>query len=165
MDHTPTAAFLSVIWGNGPHSICWMDPVNAFTFTHVNAPEDIIRHLPDLQGVDVWIGAHPLKGIPMRGRGTDTDVAEVVAIPADLDWAHETRRTNDPLPSEKEVRAWLTQLGSDLQPSVIVHSGHGLQPWWLLRAPVGPDEAEALIAQFDAALGLVGLANGRRELA
>ena len=63
------------------------------------------------------------------------------------------------------MRDRLRRLGPDLQPSVVVHSGHGLQPWWLLSEPVSPDEAEQLIAQLDAALAQVELVNGRPDLA
>ena len=155
--------FLAAIWGNGPHSLCWMAQGGAFTFDIVDDPQTI--NLSQLQDVDAWIGAHPLKGHPARGRGDESDVAEVVAIPADLDWAHPTRRTEAPLPSEAEVRDGLRRLGSELAPSVVIESGHGLQPWWLLAVPISPDEAVGLIDQLGAALAAVGLDNGRSDLA
>jgi hypothetical protein len=172
MDHIPqlpiqgdTADFLLAIWGNGPHAICWMNPGGPFTYDIVSLPGHVLEHLHQLQGADVWVSAHPLKSRPLRGRGDRDDVAEVVALPADLDWAHPTRRTDDPLPSEAEVRDGLRRLGPDLQPSIVVHSGHGLQAYWLLAYAITDlDEAEQLIDQLDAALARVGLANGRSDL-
>jgi len=170
MDPTPliplpsgTADFLTAIWGDGPHSICWFD-ASGFHFDIVTHPGHILEKLSQLQTVDVWVGAHPLKARPLRGRGDRDDVAQVVAIPADLDWQHPTRRTDDPLPTEAEVRDGLAKLGHDVQPNLVVHSGHGLQPYWVLAHPVEPDEAEALIDQLNTALARVGLTNGRSDL-
>lgn len=160
----PAVPFLAAVWGCGPHSLCWLDQ-GAFRFTFCRSPEELLAQVASLPDTDIWIGAHPLKGIPARGRGDRDDVAEVVAIPADLDWAHPTRRTERGLPTESEVRGGLRKLGPDLQPSIVVNSGHGLQCWWRLDSPVTPDEAEGLIAQLDAALSEVGLENGRSDLA
>jgi hypothetical protein len=155
--------FLQAVWGNGPHSLCYPEG-GRFTATFADKPEAILERLPELQDRDVWFGAHPLRGIPATGRGSAEDVVEVVAIPADLDWDHPTRRTDQPLPSEAEVRRSLGHLG-EFTPSVVVHSGHGLQVWWVLTNPITPTEAEQLGAQLDARLAEVGLENGRPDLA
>jgi hypothetical protein len=159
------AEFLRAIWGHGPHAVCCWVPGDGFQFVHVDDPDVVAAGIGKLQDVDVWIGAHPLRAVPEQGRGVRGDVLEVVALSADLDWDHETRRTDEPYPTEAEVRDRLRRLGRDLQPSVVVHSGHGLQPWWLLTHPITPDDAEELIAQLDAALAHVDLVNGRPDLA
>lgn len=158
------AAFLAATWGNGPRSLCWQNG-GGFKFTFVNTPDEVRARLTEIGDTDTWIGAHSLRHIPAHGRGDRDDVGMVVAISADLDWGHETRRTADPLPTEAEVRNGLRALGPDLAPSIVVHSGHGLQPWWVLTVAVEGDEAEGLIAQLDAALANVGLTNGRADLA
>lgn len=161
-----TVAFLKAILRGGPHSLNCQPPGEKFrTIGFVKSPEDVAPLLDKLQDVDTWISAHPLKAIPSAGRGGDQDVAEVRAIPADLDWAHWTRRTDKPLPTEEEVRRRLGQIDSSLRPSIVVHSGHGLQAWWLLASPVTPDEGAGLIAQINALLDSVGLENGRSDLA
>jgi hypothetical protein len=157
--------FLVAIWGHGPHSLCWLHPETGFRYTFCDSPDELLAQAVKLVGCDVWFGAHPLRGLPASGRGSRDDVAEVVAIPADLDWAHPTRRTEASLPTEAEVRGGLRRLGPDLLPSIVVNSGHGIQPWWLLATPVGLDEAEEMIAAIDAALEDVGLENGRSDLA
>lgn len=167
-DAAPTpepAEFLAAVWGNGPHSLCWNDPEHGFRYVFADTPTEMLDLVAKLPGTDVWFGAHPLRGIPARGRGDEDDIAEVVAIPADLDWAHETRRTEKVLPTECEVRDALAHLGPNLQPSIVVNSGHGLQAWWVLTEPVTPDDAKQLIAQLDVALANVGLENGRSDLA
>lgn len=157
--------FLAAVWGNGPHSLCWQTESGFRVRGFITDPHELYAQLGDLQSTDVWIGAHPLRAVPASGRAKGADVVEVVAIPADLDWAHETRRTDKPLPTEGEVRERLGLLGPDLQPSIVVHSGHGLQPWWLLRRPVTPDEGAGLVGQLNAALADVDLENGRPDLA
>jgi hypothetical protein len=155
--------YLAAVWGNGPHSLCWRGSpwfMSVFPAT----PVEMMERSQELHGRNLWFGAHPLKAIP-EGRGKGVDVLEVLAIPADLDWAHRTRRTEDVLPTEAEVRDRLRALGAELQPSVVVNSGHGLQPSWLLAYAVPPEEGQELADRFTAALAEVGLDNGRQDLA
>lgn len=159
-----TNLFLNVIWGNGSHAVAWTDADGRFGFTHIATPGDM-PPITRMQGHDFWISAHPLDHVPAHGRGTSLDVAEVVAIPADLDWAHDVRHTEDKLPTEKEVRARLKKLGPELAPSIVVQSGHGLQVWWLLSRPLDAEEGQAMADAITAKLAEVGLDNGRPDIA
>ena len=160
------AEFLAAIWGNGLHSLCWDGDDDYFPSEFFEDSTRLLARAGELMGQhDVWFGAHPLKARPEGGRGTATDVAEVVALPTDLDWAHETRRTKEPLPTEAELRKRLRLLGPELQPSIIVNSGHGLQAWWLLFEPVAPELGQHLLDRLGVALENVGLENGRKDLA
>ena len=140
-----TAAFLEAVWGTGLHSVCWLtDGRMKWVFAH--SPVEAAPAPERLPTKDLWFGAHPLTGEPpAHQRGDASFVAQVVAIPADLDWADPSRRTDKPLPDETTVRSALARLGPDLQPSITVHSGHGLQPWWLLRYPVEPEVGAGLV--------------------
>jgi hypothetical protein len=161
------AEFLEAVWGGGPHSLCWLS-LGGFRFTFADSPGELLERAAELGEVDTWFGVHPLKRIPAHGRGDRDDILEVVALAADLDWAHPTRRTEEPLPTEAEVRARLGRMSEPLSPappSIVVHSGHGLQPWWLLTNPVSPEMGEQLMAQLGVALGRLGLENGRPDLA
>lgn len=164
-DAPAVRAFLDAIWGHGPHALCWHTPGMRFSYTFVDTPSDVLDDIAAFERADVWIGAHPLKGRPAAGRGDVADVAEVVALPADLDWADPSRRTDAELPSEGELRHRLASLGPELRPSVVVNSGHGLQPWWLLDAPVPPEVGAELMAGLNALLADIGLHNGRPDLA
>jgi hypothetical protein len=158
--------YLAAIWGDGLHSLCWKGLDGRLCTEFFSGPAELLARAEGLTDVDLWHGAHPLKGKPLSGRGLASDVAQVVAIPADLDWAHWTRRTDDTLPTEAELRAALEKLkAKGIYPSVVINSGHGLLVSWLLAYPVTPDEAVELIARIDAALAEVGLENGRPDLA
>lgn len=164
--NAPTVrAFLDAMWGHGPHALCWQTPGMRFSYTFVDAPSDVLDDIASFQTADVWIGAHPLKGRPASGRGNIDDVAEVVALPADLDWADPARRTDVELPSEAELRQRLASLGPELAPSVVVNSGHGLQSWWMLDRAVLPAQGAELMAGLNALLDAHGLHNGRPDLA
>ena len=81
------AGFLAAMWGHGPHSVsCWV-PGRGFVPDFADEPAQLTSHLAELQKFDTWVGAHPLRAVLEWGRGTRDDVAEVVALPADLDWA------------------------------------------------------------------------------
>lgn len=158
------STFLHAIWGTGPHSVCTVID-GRFRAVFTDDPDHLLHLLPRWQNRDTWIGAHPLRHEPVSGRGGRDDVASVSALHADLDWAHPSRSTDDPLPAEQEIRDRLGQVAATVRPSIIVHSGHGLQAWWLLSYPVDPLRGEALMARLDVLLDSHGLSNGRSDLA
>jgi hypothetical protein len=89
---------------------------------------------------DTWIGVC-LRGVhPGVGKIGAADIAYVFpGLWADLDFrtddgAHKGQKALWP-ESEADCFRIIEQLGPDLQPSVVVHSGHGLQPYWLLDQP------------------------------
>lgn len=84
---------------------------------------------------DVWFGVNAMASRPASGRGTAKDVTRLAALHADLDVGL------DKLPSFAvgwQVIADVSEvLGT--RPSVVILSGHGLQPLW----PVDPDDPAA----------------------
>ena len=160
-----TAAFLEAVWGDGLHSLCWLVQ-DRMRWVFARTPGEAAPAPRQLPTRDIWYGAHPLREEPpAHQRGDSSFVAQVVAIPADLDWADPSRRTEKELPDEATVRAALRSLGPDLQPSIVVHSGHGLQTYWKLDRPVVPEVGAELVARISARLAEVGLENGRQDLA
>ena len=162
---TPTTAdFLATLWGDGPHAICWLESDGRFDFFHIYSPDEL-PPLDRMQGRDFWFGVHPLHLVPEKGRGGATDVSEVHVLHADLDWADPTRRTTDELPTEAQVRARLRKLGTDLAPTAVVMSGHGIQAYWGLAFPVSAEVGQELQDRLTLALDKIGLDNGRRDIA
>lgn len=160
-----TAQFLEAVWGTGLHSVCWLNEGH-MRWRFAEHPAQAAPAPLQLPNRDLWFGAHPLHTEPPpHRRGDASYVAQVAAIPADLDWADPCRRTDKILPSEAAVRAALLRLGWELQPSILIHSGHGLQPWWLLDHPVDPAIGAELVARLSARLAELGIENGRQDLA
>lgn len=71
-----------------------------------------------------YIGGHRVKA---------NEVAGIVGCWADLDIADPVHKKEGLPPSEQAALAVAQATG--LEPSILVHSGHGLQAWWLLNEP------------------------------
>lgn len=119
------------------------------------------------QDKDVYfgVGLQPEDlGSHHRGRGKD-----VLAIPgawADIDVQGPAHKDTALPPTKDDALALLHEF--PLPPTLVVDSGHGLQPWWLFkklwvfRDEKERDEAQALIRQFQATLQAKAAAHGWR---
>jgi len=88
---------------------------------------------------DVYYGVGLIGGKP-RGRGTIADVNAIGGLFADIDLPC-AKRAGKPLPaSVEEARTLWTPFG--LEPSLLVHSGHGLHPYWFFKEPWVFDSAD-----------------------
>lgn len=70
---------------------------------------------------------------PATGRGDATVASALVGFHADIDIAHEVHTKTNLPPDEAAARKIIELVG--LRPTIIVHSGHGLQAHWLLTEP------------------------------
>ncbi len=121
----------------------------------------------NLRGQGVYFTLNPTaRGT--RRKPTKTDIAAIAGVWADLD---PRDGAGHPLHAERER---LAALADELQqltiaPTLIINSGNGLQPIWLLADPIEASEdyrdaAEALCARIEAALGAKGTHNLDRLL-
>lgn len=158
---------LGAVWGEGRHSLCAAWPGRRFHTVGLFAqPQQLLVAAARLPHANVWFGLNPLLDELAGGRGGDADVAAVTALAFDLDWADEAAHKLADLPAELEVRARLDKLGDDLAPSIVMHTGHGLQAIWPLDQPVSPDdEGEELSGRMRARLLELGLHVERGDLA
>src|SRR5262249_8240434 len=67
-------------------------------------------------------------------------VACLVALHADIDIAGPPHKKPNLPPTEADARALLDDM--PLKPTVVVHSGHGLQAYWLLKEPLALNSPE-----------------------
>ncbi|GMV51963.1 MAG: hypothetical protein AMXMBFR67_35060 [Nitrospira sp.] len=150
---TPTIAptdqltdFLGALWPDlgGNHLLLWRLPSKRSEWVQELTSDTIakIEQWAETEDVYAGCGLRNAKLGPAR-RG---ERADVVAIPglwidADyLDGSGDHKKPNLP-PTEADARKLLEEMG--LPPSAIVHSGHGLQAWWLFREPwVFEDDAD-----------------------
>lgn len=84
---------------------------------------------------DVYIGAclGP-RGLSMSERASATEVVWMSSLWLDLDFRATAHQKLNLPPDEAAARELLDRM--PLVPSVVVHSGHGLQAWWLLKEMV-----------------------------
>ncbi len=66
-------------------------------------------------------------------RGAEPGVSALPGFWADVDIAGGAHKARDLPPTEQDARSLIDAAG--LEPTIIVHSGFGLQPYWLLREP------------------------------
>lgn len=79
------------------------------------------------------------------GRGTAATVCALAGLWADIDYQSPAHKTANLPPTESDALTLLAEL--PLEPTALVHSGHGLQAWWLFREPWTFDsDAERLAA-------------------
>jgi len=100
-------------------------------FDGLTAVDGYCRQASD-QGREVYFGLGLVRGTP-KGRGEATDMAAIGALWADIDLAGPAH-PGKALPANiDEVEGLLAEL--PLAPSVVVDSGHGVHPYWLLKEP------------------------------
>jgi hypothetical protein len=157
------------LWGDGWHSLC--SGVGRGGDFNVDGTYDNADDLLDAaaaltaQGRNVWFEVHPMAERPNvpANRGNAEMVQKVHALPVDLDWNDPAAHSEEELPTEAEVRARLARYAHP--PSVTICSGHGLQAYWLLDAPVTADVGANLIARLHAELEAAGLPADCADLA
>lgn len=66
-------------------------------------------------------------------RGATSDISGITAFYCDIDIAHDVHSKKNLPPTVEDALALVK--GRGLDPSIIVHTGHGLQAWWVLKEP------------------------------
>jgi len=142
---TPTIAstdqltdFLSALWPDlgGYHLLLWSTPSKRSEWVQEVTSETIAKIEQWAKSENIYVGC----GLRRDSLGTTRrgERADVVAIPGlwiDADYlgnSGDHKKPNLP-PTEADARRLIEDMG--LPPSVIVHTGHGLQAWWLFREP------------------------------
>lgn len=94
----------------------------------------------ELAALDIWATKENVYlGCGLRGanlgpteRGKKADVVAIPGVWLDLDYGSEHKKPNLPQ-TEADAMTLLGEMGP--APSIIVHSGRGLQAWWLFNEP------------------------------
>lgn len=98
-----------------------------------------------------WIAPNPRSN---NKGGTKEDVAAILAFYGDMDCGTEGHNKPSPYPNKGEAQAALEQC--PLEPSILVDTGGGLQPHWLLKEPIRPENGN--LDRFERILRGVGTA-------
>ncbi len=100
-----------------------------------------------LETCDVWFGVATRKENLGTRRGGKDDCCRVPALWVDIDIAGPGHQTTLPLPTSVEEALELVR-SFPIPPTVIVHSGGGLQAWWLFLEPLEAAEAQLLLDRW-----------------
>lgn len=166
----PTIApvdLLTALWGSTGmfHSLCWIDSLGEIHVEIHDDPAELAASAERLSDVNTYYGAHAMGRRPRRGhRGVALDVTGISALVGDVDWLDTLRHKDDDLPTRAEVVARLDRLG-ELTPPILVFTGGGVQPIWLLDHMVDHATGMELQVRLDARLLELGLTNDRGDAA
>lgn len=87
---------------------------------------------------NVYLGAGlgvPHGARPQTQRVKNDDVLAIPALWIDIDYQDGDAHKKKNLPTQDEARGLIAEISKLRAPSIVVHSGHGYQAWWLLDAP------------------------------
>ena len=127
--------FLNTLWGDNPpgQALIWLNPPNTsrwYTGFH-GVDEDIKAHA----GSDIYTGV-ALAPPGSRGPNERLPVSDTTALAglwADVDCGTTGHKKTNLPPTKSDAIAALEQL--PFPPTIVINSGHGIQPWWLFEAP------------------------------
>src|SRR6185437_7597090 len=124
---SPPEGQFFLIWGAPSKRSEWIawNQLDAYMGTVANA-------------LDKWAAIENVYiGCAMRGqdfgqtiRGSKEDCTAIPGLWLDIDYGLDHKKPNLP-PTEEEARALIEEM--NLPPTMIIHSGRGLQAWWCFR--------------------------------
>ncbi len=168
-DHEPeTAAFFAALFAGVPEgqfAALFALPSRASRFVRTaeaaTAAVDLLRG-----GSDLYTGTGTrARDHGPHERGGAADVAALLGLWADIDIAGPAHTSKKPYPPDEEAARGLLS-AMPLAPTLLVHSGHGLQAWWLfaeayeLETPAERARLEAVSRGWAALLAEKAAARG-----
>ena len=128
--------FLRELWGDPPPGqvLVWMLPQkrSAWYFKL----DGVAAQLEGYADRDIYTGvgiAAPDAKVTSKTRVTSVNVAGIPGLWADIDVAGPVHKKPNLPPTAEDARDLLGKL--PFAPTIVVHSGHGLQGWWLFSSP------------------------------
>lgn len=129
---------LFTIDGNGERRTLWYD-----VHEHAQCAADALR-----LNANVWFGvATRAEQLDEGRRGGAADCAHLPAMFADIDIAGPNHKDSTGLPANVDEAFELIDR-FPLRPSIVVHSGGGLHPYWLFDEPCEHDDAAMLLERW-----------------
>lgn len=132
-----TQRFLSEAFGEVPPNLrflLWTFPQRASSWYSPSEVEQATIDSERWPDRDVYVGVGLSPGdLGPRRRCEAKDIAGIVGLWADIDYADDVHRKAHLPPNEKAAVELLKAMGPT--PTCVIHSGHGLQAWWLFEEP------------------------------
>lgn len=134
-----TRRFLTALLDGVPdtsHFLLWTLPDKISQWFPANGIDAAVTAVGLAAGKDVYVGVALVdRDRGPRQRIKADAVSGLVGLWADIDIAHEDAHKGKTYPpDEAKARAIIDATGCE--PTLLVHSGHGLQAWWLFDEPL-----------------------------
>lgn len=157
--------WLATVYGDTPgliNIVCTGNWAGAFYPTDeagLSGAVDYIRRLDDAGKAGIYARVTTVKEQPPEGRRGSADLS--LSFPgfwADIDIAGPGHKTDKPLPPDTAAAFKIVETSGLPEPTLWVHSGGGVYPWWMLRQPLiiddtNRDSLAALSARWQKILG------------
>ena len=130
--------FLSALWEGIPEGhkfLTWSLDRKYSLFWKAEEIESAADAVAGKPNEYVGVGVTDQK-IPIDKRAKAADISGIAGLALDIDYedgsAHKARKDKFPLPPDEAAAMQLLD-AMPLKPTIVVHSGHGLQAWWLFK--------------------------------
>jgi putative DNA primase/helicase len=155
-DREMAQEWLEIVYGRCRDKIHICSTANwrgdAFGPDDIEAALDYIRDLDRNGAEGIYARVTTLAEMPPeKSRGAESDSQELIGLWADIDIAGPGHKTAKILPANSADAYQIVTESGLPEPTVWIHSGGGLYPWWLLANPVhidgesGLDQAKILV--------------------
>lgn len=129
--------FLTTLFGKKPNDaflLLWTLPdKRSYWFQNI---EEMVEKAAELaeRKRDVYVGVSMSdKSYGAERRILARDTVGIVGLWADVDIVDQHHKKGNLPPDERSAMMLMSEMG--LEPTVTIHSGHGLQAWWLFKEP------------------------------
>lgn len=130
-----TLTFLRALWPDPTGLLAAFTLPSKATLCADSAEGIAAAVLPYLDSENIYIRATSLKSVPPAGGRADASLSFAMpGIWADIDILGPAHKAKD-LPPDLDAALDIANC-TELKPSLIVHSGNGIQAWWLFREPL-----------------------------
>lgn len=138
--------FLQELWGFKPESsfvLVWQKKGKKSNwFQDIGKIESFVQKNRDLSDLYIGVGLSP-KDYGSKNRCPANEIAGITGFWADIDILDEVHKKENLPASLEEAKSLFPE-----PPTCVVHSGHGIQAWWLFREPwIFENEDERFKAQ------------------
>lgn len=142
-DREMAREWLEIVYGPCQDKIHICSTLNWRGLVHgdIDMALDHIQELHDNGAEGIYARVTTLAGLPVdedgrqRSRGSEADSQELIGMWADIDIAGPGHKTTKALPQNTADAYQIIAESGLPEPTVWVHSGGGVYPWWLLANP------------------------------
>jgi P4 family phage/plasmid primase-like protien len=138
---TEVRSWLDIVYGDMPGylNICstsnWQG--RCFTAAQIDEAVAYVDTLDKAGTQGIYARVTSLRELPdaeLKSRGTEAQSLNLPGLWADLDICGPGHKTDKPLPATVEDAMRIIEVSGLPEPTVWIHSGGGLYPWWLLSS-------------------------------